>query len=65
VHASVLMPEPPVMLFGPIAQVSPVAGERLVVRVTESVKPLTGVIVIADVTVTPGVVLTIVGLANI
>lgn len=64
-HVSVLMPEPPVMLVGAIAQVSPVAGETLVVRVTASVNPLIGVNVIADVTATPGVVLTIVGLANI
>jgi len=65
VHVSVLVPEPPVMLVGLSEQVSPVAGETLVVRATVPVKPLTGATVIVDIALTPGVVLTVVGLADI
>jgi len=64
-HVSVLVPEPPVMLVGLTEQVSPVAGETVVVRATVPVKPLTGAIVIVDIALTPGVVLTEVGLADI
>ncbi len=64
-HVSVLVPEPPVMLVGLTEQVSPVAGETLVVRATVPVKPLTGATVIVDIALTPGVVLTVVGLAAI
>jgi hypothetical protein len=53
------------MLDGLTEQLSPVAGETLVVSVTVPVKPLTGMTVIIDVTGTFGVVLTIEGLANI
>ena len=60
-----LVPEPPVMLVGLSEQVSPVAGETLVVRATVPVKPLTGATVIVDIALTPGVVLTVVGLADI
>jgi len=52
------------MLEGVVEQVSP-AGETLVVRATVPVKPLTGITVIVDVPATPGVVFTMVGLANI
>jgi hypothetical protein len=45
--------------------VSPVAGETLVVRATVPVKPLTAMTVIVEDAETPGVVLTMVGLANI
>jgi hypothetical protein len=53
------------MLVGVSVHVSPVAGEMLVVRLTVPVKPFTGITVIVDVAAAPGVVLTIVGLANI
>jgi hypothetical protein len=53
------------MLVGVRVHVRPVAGEMLVVRLTMPVKPLTGMTLIVDVPATPGVVLTIVGLANI
>jgi hypothetical protein len=53
------------MLDGLTEQLSPVAGETLVVSATVPVKPLTGMTVIIDVTGTFGVVLTIEGLANI
>jgi hypothetical protein len=59
------VPDPPVTLDGVSEQVRPVDGEMLLVRATVAVKPLTGDTVIMDVTATPGVVLTIVGLANI
>jgi len=52
------------MLGGVVEHVSP-AGETLVVRATVPVKPLTGITVIVDVPATPGVVFTMVGLANI
>jgi len=64
-HVSVLVPEPPVMLVGLTEQVSPVAGETVVVRATVPVKPLSGAIVIVDIALTPGVVFTVVGLADI
>lgn len=60
-----LVPEPPVRLVGVTEQVSPVVGKTLVVSATVSVKPLTGVTVIVEVDETPGVVVVIVGLANI
>ena len=60
-----LVPEPPVMLVGATEQVSPVAGETLVVSAAVSVKPLIGVTVIVAVVGTPGVVVAIAGLANI
>ena len=54
------------MLAGVTEQVSTgVAGVTLVVRATVAVKPLSGMTVIIVVTDTPGVVLTIEGLANI
>ncbi len=54
------------MLAGVTEQVSTgVAGVTLVVRATVAVKPLSGMTVIVDVTGSPGVVLTIEGLANI
>ena len=59
------MPAPPVRLVGLSVQVRPVAGEMLLVRLTVPVKPFTGMTMIDDVPATPGVVLTIVGLANI
>ena len=65
VHVSVLVPEPPVMLVGLTEQVSPVEGETVVVRATVPVKPLTRATVIVDIALTPGVVLTVVGLADI
>ena len=65
VHVSVLVPEPPVMLVGLTEQVSPVEGETVVVRATVPVKPLTGATLIVDIAPTPGVVLTVVGLADI
>ena len=65
VHVSVLVPEPPVMLVGLTEQVSPVEGETVVVRATVPVKPLTRATVIVDIAFTPGVVLTVVGLADI
>jgi len=61
---SVLFPDP-VMLVGLRVQVSPLAGEILLVRLTVPVKPLRAMTVIVDVPATPGVVLTVVGLANI
>jgi len=64
-HVSVLVPEPPVVLVGLTEQVSPVAGETVVVRATVPVKPLSGAIVIVDIALTPGVVFTVVGLADI
>ena len=64
-HVSVLVPEPPVMLVALSEQVSPVAVEMLVVRATVPVKPLTGATLIVDIAPTPGVVLTVVGLADI
>ena len=60
-----LVPEPPIMLVGLTEQVSPVAGETLVVIATVPVKPLTGATVIVDIALTPGVVFTVVGLADI
>jgi len=65
VHVSVLVPEPPVMLVGLTEQVSPVEGETLVVSPTVPVKPLTAATVIMDIAFAPGVVLTVVGLADI
>jgi hypothetical protein len=53
------------MLVGVRVHVRPVVGEMLVVRLTMPVKPFTGMTLIVDVPATPGVVLTIVGLANI
>ena len=65
VHVSVLVPEPPVMLVGLTEQVSPLAGETLVVSATVPVKPLTAATVIVDIAFAPGVVLAVVGLADI
>ena len=45
--------------------VSPLNGEIDVERVTVPLKPLTAVTVIVELPLTPGVVLTVVGLANI
>ncbi len=45
--------------------VSPLTGEIDVERVTVPLKPLTAVTVIVELPLTPGVVLTVVGLANI
>jgi hypothetical protein len=54
------------MLAGETEQVrTGVVGETLVVRATVPVKPLTGMTVIVEVPATPGVVLTMLGLANI
>ena len=46
-------------------QVSPLAGEIDVDNVTVPVKPLIAVTVIVELPLTPGVVLTVVGLADI
>ena len=59
------MPDPPVTLAGLRVHVRPVAGEMLLVRLTVPVKPLAGATVIVDVALTPGVVSTVVGLADI
>lgn len=64
-HDSVLVPEPPVMLAELSEQVSPLGGEMVVDRVTLPVNPLRGTTVTAVATETPGVVLTIDGLAKI
>lgn len=61
----VLLPDPPAMLVGLRVHVRPVAGEIVVVRPTVPVNPLTGITTTLDVPATPGVVLTMVGLANI
>ena len=53
------------MLAGLRVHVRPVAGEMLLVRLTVPVKPLTDATVIVDIALTPGVVLTVVGLADI
>lgn len=53
------------MLVGTRVHVRPVVGEMLLVRLTVPVKPLTGITTIVDMPATPGVVLTMVGLANI
>jgi len=45
--------------------VSPLTGEIDVERVTVPLKPLTAVTVIVELPLTPGVVLAVVGLANI
>lgn len=64
-HARVLDPDPPDMLAGLVEQERPVDGDTELVNETEPVKPSSGVIVTVDVTETPGVVLTKVGLASI
>ncbi len=53
------------MLVGLRVHVSPMLGEIDADRVTVPVKPLTAVTVIVELPLTPGVVLTVVGLANI
>lgn len=63
-HCSRLVPDP-VTLVGLRVHVSPLLGEIDVARVTVPVNPLTAVIVIVELAFTPGVVLTVVGLANI
>jgi len=63
-HWSRLVPEP-VMLVVLRVHVSPLDGEIDVERVTVPLKPLTAVTVIVELPLTPGVVLTVVGLANI
>lgn len=63
-HWSRLVPEP-LMLEVLRVQVSPLAGEIEVDNVTVPVKPLTAVTVIVELPLTPGVVLTVVGLADI
>jgi len=52
------------MLVGLTVHVKP-DGETEVVRLTVPVKPLTGDTVIVELPATPGVVLTLLGLANI
>lgn len=64
-HVSVLVPEPPVTLVGLTEQVSPVAGKTFVVNATESLRSLMGIMVMEEVTGTPGVVVVIAGFANI
>jgi proline-rich tail region repeat protein len=54
-----------VTLVGLRAHVSPVDGDTLAVRLTVPVPPLRPNTLIVDVPATPGVVLTVVGLANI
>lgn len=65
VHERVLVPEPPVMLGGFTEHVSPVVGEIPVVRATVPAKPFTAITVMVELPATPGVVLTMFGLANI
>lgn len=60
-----LDPEPPVIDVGARVQVSPVLGEIAVVSDTVPVNPLVGTTVTFEVPVCPGLMLTIVGLANI
>lgn len=61
---SVLFPDP-VTLVGLRVHVSPVDGEIVAVRLTVPVPPLRPITLIVEVPATPGVVLTVVGLANI
>jgi len=61
----VLVPEPPVMVAGVSVQVRPVLGEIANTRVTVPAKLFNGDTRILVVPATPGVVVTIVGLANI
>lgn len=65
VQLRVLLPDPPVMLVGVRVHVRPVAGAMVSVRLTVPVKPLTGITTMLDVPATPGVVVTVDGLANI
>ena len=53
------------MLVALRVHVSPLLGEMDVDRATVPVNPLTAVTVIVELPLTPGVVLTVVGLANI
>jgi len=64
VQLSVLFPDP-VTLVGLRVHVSPVDGEIVAVRLTVPVPPLRPITLIVEVPATPGVVLTVVGLANI
>lgn len=60
-----LLPEPPVIELGVRVHVRPVEGEIELVSATVPVKPLTGNTRMLVVPATPGVVLIVVGLANI
>jgi hypothetical protein len=64
VQLSVLFPVP-VTLVGLSVHESPVAGEMLEDKLTVPVPPLRPITLIVEVPATPGVVLTVVGLANI
>jgi len=64
-HVSVLVPEPPGMLVGLSEHVRPVVGDALVDSAMVPVRPLSGVIVIVELALRPGVVLAVVGLATI
>ena len=61
---SVLLPDP-VTLVGVRVHVSPVVGDILEDRLTVPVPPLRPMTLIVEVPATPGVVLIVVGLANI
>ncbi len=63
-HCNRLVPEPLTLVVLRV-QVSPLAGEIDVDNVTVPVKPLIAVTVIVELPLTPGVVLTVVGLADI
>jgi len=65
VQLSRLVPEPPAIVAVLRLHASPVAGETEVVSVTVPVKPLTGITVTVELADWLGVVLTMVGLANI
>lgn len=65
VQLRVLVPEPPVIELGVSVQVSPVLGEIVEVSATVPVNPLSGSMSMLVVPATPGVVLIVVGLANI
>jgi hypothetical protein len=64
VHDRVAVPEP-VMEFGVIVQVRPVAGETVTVRLTTPLKPWRAVTVIVEVAAVPALVAAEVGLAAI
>lgn len=65
VQVSMLVPEPPFMFVELSEQASPLTGEIAVERVTLPTNPLIGATVTIVEIGTPGVVLTIDGLANI
>jgi len=64
-HDIVLLPKPPVTVDGLTLQLSPVNGDMVGVRVTIPVKPFSGRTMIMVNPGVPGVVLMVVGLAEI